>query len=138
MPSRFAALYSSASRSKCIDEDVNDDAVEVADQEHWLAGEEQLGLQLGHGFEGTPYSKRRKERILKYVHYKLRENPEAYYREQLLLFYPRASSTSDPVALCADEDTFLFSGSSTFDENRYKKSFLSFGRIVGGMNSTIV
>ena len=79
------------------------------------AGEEQASIVSGRGFENKRYHKRSKERIIRFVHYKQHDDPEAYYREQLLLYYPWSAATNQPLALSTDEDSYLLDGHDTFE-----------------------
>lgn len=94
----FACLFSPAQKRNNAGDDVNDDA--VGDTE----SDTDESVPSGRLFEQKRYTRRRQERILRYVHYKLHEDPEAYYREQLLLYYPWEASQSDPLTLSANED----------------------------------
>lgn len=114
----FAALFSPVQRNRFNDEDANNDAERGSETEgHEL--EEDEPIPLGHTFAEKRYSKRSQERIIRYVHYKLHEDPEAYFREQLLLFYPWSAELGDPFGLSANEDAYLLSGHSTF-QSRYE------------------
>jgi hypothetical protein len=73
---------------------------------------------------------------LRYVHYKLHEDPEAYYREQLLLYYPWEAAQSDPLTLSANEDASLLAGCSTF-KNVMTRFATSLSRTANVMNLMI-
>jgi hypothetical protein len=113
----FACLFSPARKGKSAGDDVNDDALEEADPEG-DAAETEDPVSSGRLFEQKRYTKRRREKSLRYVHYKLHDNSEAYYREQLLLYYPWATEAADPVRISASEDAYLLASHTTF-ESRY-------------------
>jgi integrase len=77
-----------------------------------------VSLSTISDFERRRYHKRAQERVICYVHYKLHNDPEAYYREQLLLYYPWSVKTSEPLCLSANEDSYLLDGHETF-ESKY-------------------
>jgi hypothetical protein len=114
----FACLFSPATRDKNAGEDVNEDAIDEPDLDERMAELENV-VPSGRLFEQKRYVKRRRERILRYVHYKLHDDSEAYYREQLLLYYPWEAEATDPGRLSADEDAYLLAGHVTF-ESRYE------------------
>jgi hypothetical protein len=68
------------------------------------------------------YKKRNRENVIRFVNYKEGKDPEAFYREQLLLFYPwRLPAATDPddFSSCPESDAIL-AGSSDF-KSRYKE-----------------
>jgi hypothetical protein len=74
---------------------------------------------LGRAFAEKQYRKRGQPRILRYVHYKIHDDPEGYFREQILLFYPWSAEIGDPFSLATNEDAYLLCGSTTF-QSRYE------------------
>jgi hypothetical protein len=110
-------LIQPARKGGSAGDDVNDDALEKGEPEGDAAAAEEP-LPSGRLFEQKRYTKRRQKKILRYVHYKLHDDSEAYYREQLLLYFPWAAEATDPVRISADEDACLLAGHTTF-ESRY-------------------
>jgi hypothetical protein len=109
----FACLFSPARKGRSAGDDVNDDAPEEAEPEGNAADAEDP-VPSGRLFEQKRYMKRRQEKILRYVHYKMHDDSESYYREQLLLYYLWATEATDPIRISANEDACLLAGHTTF------------------------
>jgi hypothetical protein len=109
----FACLYSPARKQSNAGDDADNDAAETADSDT------EEPVPSGRLFEQKRYVKRHQERVLRYVHYKLHDDPEAYYQEQLLLYYPWEAEFADPFSLSVNEDACLLAGHTTF-ESRYE------------------
>lgn len=90
LPTLFSPIQKSASSDDANNEDSLDAANAGKDDED--AGESEPS---GRGFEQRRYHKRERERILRYVHFKLNEDPEAYFREQIMLYLPWAADVRD-------------------------------------------
>lgn len=114
----FACLFTPVISCKNAGEDANEDALEELDLEGNVAGLVDV-IPSGRLFEHKRYSKQKQEKRLRYVHYKLHDDAEAYYREQLLLYYLWKVEATDHVCLSADEDVYLLAGHVTF-ESRYE------------------
>jgi hypothetical protein len=113
----FACLFSPTRKGGSAGDDINDDALEEAEPEGDAAAAEEPP-PFGRLFEQKRHIKRRQEKIFWYVHYKLHDDSEAYYQEQLRLYFPWAAEAIDPVWISADEDACLCAGHTTF-ESRY-------------------
>jgi hypothetical protein len=72
----FAALFSPVQSSRIVNEDANDDAADNPKVEQ-VPEELDDPILLGRTFAEKRYRKRSQERIIRYVHYKLHEDPEA-------------------------------------------------------------
>jgi hypothetical protein len=114
----FAALFSPVQHQQADDENDDADVPEGLELESDFAAAEQVSLSTISDFERRRYHRRAQERVIRYVHYKLHDDPEAYYREQFLLYYPWSAKTSEPLCLSADEDSYLLDGHETF-ESKY-------------------
>jgi hypothetical protein len=114
----FAALFSPVKHRIVDDENDDADVPEGSELQSDLAATEQVSVSTINDFGHRRYYKRTQERVIRYVHYKLHDNPEAYYREQLLLYYPWSANTSKPLCLSVNEDSYLLDGHESF-ESRY-------------------
>ena len=90
----FAALFSPVQHQKADDENDDADVLEGSELESDLAVTEQVSVSTIDDVGRWRYHKRAQERVIRYVHYKLHDDLEAYYREQLLLYYPWLAKTS--------------------------------------------
>jgi hypothetical protein len=115
----FAALFSPDQKRTSVDKDVDEDAMDDLLPDADTSAEPEQPVPLGHTFAEKRYRKRKQARILRYVHYKLHDNPEAYFREQILLFCPWSAEIGDPFTLSTTEDAYLLAGHSTF-QSRYE------------------
>jgi hypothetical protein len=84
----FAAFFGPVQAHACDDEDNDDDPAEDLEVGHDSAKTEQVGPLSGRDFAVKRYHKRSREKVLRFFHYKLHDDPEAYYREQILLLGP--------------------------------------------------
>jgi hypothetical protein len=114
----FAALFSPMQRQRADDENDDADEPEAPELECDLTEAEQVSISTISDFECWRYHKRSQERVIRYVHYKLHNDPQAYYREQLLLYYPWSAKTTEPLCLSANEDSYLLDGHET-SESKY-------------------
>lgn len=110
----FAALFSSTQSKRYKDEDPNEDAVDHAEAEH--AEDAEHTAPSGRDFTEKRYSKRMLEKIIRYVHFKLHDDPEAYYCKQILLYCPWSAEGGNPFSLSINEDSYLLDGHSSFEE----------------------
>lgn len=58
--------------------------------------------------------------MIHFVHYKESEDPDSYFREQLLLFHPWSLAYDNPIDISLHEDEALLHGCSSF-EARYRE-----------------
>jgi hypothetical protein len=84
----FAALFSPVQHRQADNENDDADVSEGSELQGDFAAAEQVSLSTISDFGRRRYHKRAEERVIRYVHYKLNDDPEAYYRKQLLLYYP--------------------------------------------------
>lgn len=123
----FVSLFDPVYKASVTDEDFNED--EMCDQETDCIIEDQpecadtgpstsaLGShKKSSAFENREYKLSRERKVIRYVRYKMRAEPELYFREQLLLFWPWSSLAETVVQLHETEDACLLSGCKTFAE----------------------
>ena len=84
---------------RCNDDDVDDDE-ENNDQ----------SVILLHCSNGVIFKKHKKARIVQYVNYSIKKDPENYYRERLMQFYPWKNESIDLIA-----------GSNSYEDSYKKK-----------------
>lgn len=126
--SDFAAWYEYSSKFPTAEEDVYDDALLESDLS---PSAEDVPVDVGDDvsarsarsaqpLSARQYRKRSKAKIIHFVHYKESEDPDAYFRERLLLFYPWVSKYDNPIDISQHEDEALLHGCSSF-ETRYRE-----------------
>jgi hypothetical protein len=114
----FATFLSPVQAHARDDEDNDDDPAEDLEERHDSAETEQVGPLSGHDFAVKRYHKRSREKVLRFIRYKLHDDPEAYYREKLLLYYPWSARLDNLVGLSVNEDPYLLGEYSSF-ESKY-------------------
>lgn len=114
----FAAWYEKIRGSRLAPDKVDDDAAVDLDLDGLSTASpaEQSTVAL----KRAGYRKRNREKIIRFVNYKEGKDPEAFYREQILLFHPwrlPAGPTPDISSDCPESDALL-AGSKDF-KTRY-------------------
>lgn len=77
--------------------DENEDDTEILDCEQYV---NPCQIEEYPMKNGTILRKRRRQKILRYVRYNRDQDPENYYREQLMLFYPWRNEEKDLLSDC--------------------------------------
>jgi hypothetical protein len=71
----FAALFSPVQHRQADDENDDADVPEGSELEINFAAAKQVSLSTINDFEHWRYNKRAQERVIRYVHYRLHDNP---------------------------------------------------------------
>jgi hypothetical protein len=114
----FAAWYDKIRGSRLSPDEIDDDAALDLDLDDLTAASP--AERLTAALKRAGYRKRNREKIIRFVSYKEGKDPEAFYREQILVFHPwrLPAGTQPGISSDCPESDALLAGSQDF-KTRY-------------------